>query len=245
MHHGACAERRGCGTYQQRDRAKFTTDKAVEPKDRKIKNTFDVDANGDYKGTGVAPGDYLVVFVQGDKTVDFQEVTIKAGDDKTIDFDMTRKEYIDKMSPEDRKTLEEYKKKMGETLNSNKVIANLNAALKNVSADLKSPNPNYDEDVKTMQQATSQKADEMVLWLNLGQAQIAKADHDAKAAGKTWQTDASIVKQYNDAIASFEEGHRGKCSRQEAGPGGRGNRMEHHRQHRSQARQVARGAGSL
>ena len=186
--------------------AKFTTDKTVEAKDRKFKNTFDVDANGDYKGTGVAPGDYLVIFMQGDKTVDFQEVVIKAGDDKTIDFDMTRKEYIDKMSPEDKKALEDYKKKMGETLNTNKVIANLNAALKAVSADLKSANPNYDEDIKTMQQATSQKADEAVLWANLGQAQVAKADHDAKAAGRTWSTDASIVKQYNDAIASFKKG---------------------------------------
>ncbi len=186
--------------------AKFTTDKTVEAKDRKFKNTFDVDANGDYKGTGVAPGDYLVIFMQGDKTVDFQEVVIKAGDDKTIDFDMTRKEYIDKMSPEDKKALEEYKKKMGETLNTNKVIANLNAALKAVSADLKTANPNYDEDIKTMQQATSQKADEAVLWANLGQAQVAKADHDAKAAGRTWSTDASIVKQYNDAIASFKKG---------------------------------------
>jgi len=185
---------------------KFTTDKAAEPKDRKYKNTFKVDANGDYKGADVAPGDYLVVYTQGEKSIDYQEVSIKAGDDKTIDFDMTRKEYIDKMSPEDKKALEDYKKKMGETLNANKVIANLNAALKAVSADLKSANPNYDEDIKTMQQATAQKADEAVLWLNLGQAQVAKADHDSKAAGKAWQSDESIVKQYNDAIASFKKG---------------------------------------
>ena len=30
---------------------------------------------------------------------------------KTVDFDMTRKEYIDKMTPEDKAALEEYKKK--------------------------------------------------------------------------------------------------------------------------------------
>jgi len=69
---------------------KFTTDKTAEPKDRKFKNTFDVDANGDYKGADVAPGDYLVIFMQGDKTVDFQEVTLKAGDDKTNRIPLAR-----------------------------------------------------------------------------------------------------------------------------------------------------------
>jgi tetratricopeptide (TPR) repeat protein len=185
---------------------KFTTDKTVEPKDRKYKNTFDIDGNGEYKGTGVTPGDYLVIVVQGDKTIDFQEVTFKAGDDKTVDFDMTRKEYIDKMSPEDKKALEDYKKRAGETINTNKVIANLNAAMKGVSADLASANPNYDQDVKTMQQATTQKADEAVLWMNLAQAQNAKADHDAKTAGKTFASDPAIVQEYNDAIVSYKKG---------------------------------------
>jgi tetratricopeptide (TPR) repeat protein len=185
---------------------KLTTDKTAEAKDRKFKNSFDIDANGDYKGTGVAPGDYLVIVAQGDKMIDYQEVTIKAGDDKTVDFDMTRKEYIDKMSPEDRKALEDYKKKAGEAINTNKVIANLNNAMKQVRDDLASASPNYDQDVKTMEQATSQKQDEPVLWYNLGQAQLAKADHDAKAAGSTWRTNDAIVKEYNDAIVSYKKG---------------------------------------
>jgi tetratricopeptide (TPR) repeat protein len=185
---------------------KFTTDKTAEAKDRKFKNVFDIDANGDYKGTGIAPGDYLAIVTQGDKNVDYMQVTFKAGDDKVLDFDMTRKEYIDKMSPEDKKQLEEYKKRAGETINANKVIANLNAAMKTVSADLASANPNYDQDVKTMQQATSQKADEAVLWMNLAQAQNAKADHDAKQAGKTFASDPAIVQEYNDAIASYKKG---------------------------------------
>jgi tetratricopeptide (TPR) repeat protein len=202
--------------------AKFTTDKSGEAKDRKYKNTFDVDANGDYKGTGVAPGDYLVVFAQGDKNVDYQEVTLKAGDDKTIDFDMTRKEFYDKLSPEEKKTIEDYKKRMGETLNTNKVIANLNAALKAVSADLASATPNYDQDIKTMQQATTQKPDEAVLWMNLAQAQNAKADHDAKAAGKTWNTDTSIVQEYSDAIVSYKKGIEVNAAAKKPVPGDAG-----------------------
>jgi tetratricopeptide (TPR) repeat protein len=201
---------------------KFTTDKAVEPKDRKYKNTFDIDANGDYKGTGVAPGDYLAVVVQGDKSIDYVEVTFKAGDDKVVDFDMTRKEYIDKMSPEDRKALEDYKKHAGETINTNKVIANLNAAMKGVSADLASANPNYDQDVKTMQQATTQKADESVLWMNLAQAQNAKADHDAKAAGKTWTSDPAIVQEYNDAVVSYKKGIEVNTASKKPNPGDAG-----------------------
>ncbi|HEY5329251.1 MAG TPA: hypothetical protein VIJ79_05145 [Acidobacteriaceae bacterium] len=201
---------------------KFTTDKTVEPKDRKYKNTFDIDANGDYKGTGIAPGDYLAVVTQGDKNIDYLEVTFKAGDDKTLDFDMTRKEYIDKMSPEDRKALEEYKKRAGATINDNKVIANLNAALKAVAADLKSENPNYDQDIKTMQQATVQKPDESVLWMNLAQAQNAKAEHDSKAAGKTFMSDPAIVQQYNDAIVSYKKGVEVNAAAKKPNPGDAG-----------------------
>ena len=201
---------------------KLTTDKTAEPKDRKFKNTFDIDANGDYKGKDIAPGDYLMIVIQGDKNVDYMEATFKAGDDKTVDFDMTRKEYIDKMSPEDRKALEEYKKRASETINTNKVIANLNAALKGVSADLASANPNYDQDITTMQQATTQKPDEAVLWLNLAQAQAAKADHFSKAAGKTWNTDDSIVKTYNDALVSYKKGIEVNAAAKKPNPGDQG-----------------------
>ncbi len=38
-------------------------------------------------------------------------LTLKSGDDKTLDFDMTRAEYIKAMTPEQRKQLEDFKKK--------------------------------------------------------------------------------------------------------------------------------------
>ena len=45
--------------------------------------------------------------------MDFNDsLVFVAGDDKTVNFDMTRKEYIDKMTPEEKKQLEDYKKKM-------------------------------------------------------------------------------------------------------------------------------------
>ncbi len=188
---------------------KLTTDKTSAAKDQKFKYTLKVDANGDYKGADIAPGEYLAVVYSGTVSVDFLEVSLKAGDDKTLNFDMTRKEYLDKMSPEDKKALEEYKKKAGEALNANKVVANLNNALKEVRADLASANPNYEQDVKTMEQVTQQKPDESVLWFNLGSSQIAYADASvkkAKAEKRSWQTDETITKLYNDGIASNKKG---------------------------------------
>jgi tetratricopeptide (TPR) repeat protein len=189
---------------------KLTADKTAEPKDRKFKFVFDLDANGDYKGTGIAPGDYLAVVSQGKvDSVDFQLVTFKADEDKLVNFDMTRKEYIDKMSPEDKAALEAYKKHIGETLNTNKTIANLNAMLKQVHDDLASKAPNYDQDVQLMQQATTQKPDEAVLWLNLGGALTPSADaavKRAKANKTSWQSDETITKRYNDGIDAYKKG---------------------------------------
>jgi len=188
---------------------KLTTDKSADPKDQKYKNTFDIDSNGDFKGAGIAPGDYLAIVFVGANHVDFQDVTFKAGDDKVLNFDMTRKEYVDKMSPEDKKALEEYKKNAGAAMNANKVIANLNNAMKQVRDDLATPTPNFDQDAKTMQQATSQKPDEAVLWFNLGAVYIAQGDASVKAAKadhKSWQTDETVIKQYNDGIAAYHKG---------------------------------------
>jgi tetratricopeptide (TPR) repeat protein len=189
---------------------KLTTDKTSEPKDRKFKFVFEIDANGDYKGTGLPPGDYLIVVAQGKvETVDYQLATLKADEDKVVNFDMTRKEFIDKMTPEEKATLEEYKKHMGETLNANKTIANLNTMLKQVHDDLASSSPNYDHDVQLMQQATQQKPDESVLWFNLGGALTQSADaavKQAKANKTSWQTDDTITKRYNDGIDAYKKG---------------------------------------
>lgn len=187
----------------------LTKDKTAEASKQKIDYTFEQDANGDYKGANIAPGDYLAIVDSDGKHIDYAEISLKAGDDKVVDFDMTRKEYIEKMSPEERKAIEDYKKNAGAAMANNKVIANLNATMKAVRDDLASASPNYDKDVETMKQATAQKADEAVIWYNLGQAQQAKADADAKAGksqGKTPATDATLKQEYADAIASYKKG---------------------------------------
>src|SRR3984885_12999045 len=58
---------------------KLTTDRGADTKDRKYPYSFPLDANGDYKGTGIAPGNYVVIVFQDDKSLDFNESVVFAG----------------------------------------------------------------------------------------------------------------------------------------------------------------------
>lgn len=192
---------------------RMTTDKTSQPADRKYQYRTKLDANGDYKIPNVAPGNYVVfVFQTGatpkdDKSLDFNDgVVLTSGADKTVNFDMTRPEYLASMSPEDRKTLEEYKKKNAEIVANNSKIQNLNAMLTQARADTKAGN--YDAAITAMQTATATKPDEGILWITLGDAQLGAADAAAKAAkaAGTPTTDPAIVAKYNDAAASYKKG---------------------------------------
>jgi tetratricopeptide (TPR) repeat protein len=186
---------------------KLTTDRSADAKDRKYPFTFPLDENGDYKGTGIAPGNYVVIVFQDDKSLDFNEsVVFAAGDDKLVNFDMTRKEYIDKMTPEERKTLEEYKKKNAEAVANNAKITNLNSQLTQARADTKAGN--FDAAITAMQSATTTKPDEAILWIALGDAQLGSADAAAKAAKSagTSPTDPAIAQKFSDAAASYKKG---------------------------------------
>jgi tetratricopeptide (TPR) repeat protein len=188
---------------------KFTKDKSAKPEDRKYTNSFPIDANGDYKGSDVAPGDYLALVMVEGKTPDFQEVTIKAGDNKQIDFDMSRPDYIAKMTPEERKTLEEYKAKNAQASQANKVIANLNTTIKAVRADMASPSPNFEKDQSDMKAAVDSKPDEGLLWITYGDTLQGGGDKAAaadRAAKKAPATDDAVMKQYTDAADAYKKG---------------------------------------
>src|ERR1700679_2686220 len=151
---------------------RFTTDVVNVPQaDMKFQYKFPLDANGDFKGT-VAPGKYLGFVFEDAKTLDFttDPVLVTSGGDKVVNFDMSRAEYLAKMSPEDRKALEEYKKKNAEVVAGNAKIQNLNAMLTQARADNKAGN--YDAAITAMQQATTTKPDEGILWITLGDAQL-------------------------------------------------------------------------
>jgi tetratricopeptide (TPR) repeat protein len=186
---------------------RLSTDRTADAKDRKYPYKFPIDPNGDYKGTGIAPGNYVVFVFQDDKSLDYNESVVFAnGDDKVVNFDMSRPEYLAKMSPEDRKAVEEYKKKNAEIVAANSKVQNLNAMLTQARADNKAGN--YDAAITAMQQATTTKPDEGILWITLGDAQLGSADAAAKAAraAGTSPTDPAIAQKYNDAAASYKKG---------------------------------------
>jgi tetratricopeptide (TPR) repeat protein len=190
---------------------KFSKDSSVDQ--QKFAYTGSLDANGAYSISGIAPGDYYVFFMQGTKHLDRLQISIKSTDtDKVLDDDMSRQEYIDKMTPEEKKTLEEYKKKNAETVEANKTINNLNATLKKVRAGLSAAagtKADVSQDVTDMKAATSAKPDEGLLWLNLGDAEQAQGDHLAaadKAAGKIAATDDDVKQMYSSAADSYKKG---------------------------------------
>ena len=185
---------------------KLTTDKSGDAKTRKYPYSFPLDQGGNFKGTGIAPGNYLAVVYADDKSLDFIEsLEVKADQDAVADFDMTRAAYIEKMTPEEKKTLEEYKKKNAEAVAGNAKIANLNTTLTQARADTKAGN--YDAAITSMQQATTQKPDEPILWVALGDAQSGSADMAAKAAKSAGKpaTDPSITQKYTDAATSYKK----------------------------------------
>jgi tetratricopeptide (TPR) repeat protein len=138
------------------------------------KYSFKTDDSGDYKGDGIAPGTYIVIYrnpdTPPDKVVDeFNDVKITAGADVTQDFDMSRAEYIAKMTPEQRKLMDEVKAKNAEVLKENSQIKNLNADLIKARQDNK--DKNYTEADSLMTRDTGAKPDAAVLWVELGIAQ--------------------------------------------------------------------------
>ena len=191
---------------------KFTKDVTLPIEQEKFTHTAPIDANGNYSAEGLEPGDYLVYYMQGDKHLDRLQLTVKAGDDKTLDDDMSRQEYIDKLTPEEKKALEDYKKKNAEVVEANKTINNLNSTLKKVRTDLAAAaatKGDVSQDITDMKAATTAKPDEGLLWLNLGDAEQAQGDHLAaadKAAGKVAATDDDVNAMYTDAAANYKKG---------------------------------------
>jgi tetratricopeptide (TPR) repeat protein len=182
---------------------KFTTDRSGAEKDRKYPYTLPIDASGNYKGTGIKPNSYLVVVTQSGKNVDYiDNVAVKAGEDKQQDFDMTRKEFTDRMSPDEKKTFEAYKATNSGLAKNNAQIANLNTLLVQARADTKAGN--YDSAITAMQQATTAKPDESILWIALGDAQLGAAEKAAKAANKP-ASDPEMASKYTDAVTSYKK----------------------------------------
>jgi tetratricopeptide (TPR) repeat protein len=196
------------------------------------KGSFPVDANGDYSGE-VTSGAYDVIYRSpgtpaSQITDKFENVKIFTGQDVKQDFDMTRKEYIDTLTPEERRQLEELKKKNSEAMKTNEIVRVLNADLKTSVQDLHDADAAHAAAVEALG-ATASKADvdakeaeiktakyteietlmlkdtglrpgEPGLWIQLGQAQalLKKYDEAETAYKKTLELDAASKKPRPD-----------------------------------------------
>jgi tetratricopeptide (TPR) repeat protein len=153
------------------------------------KYTFEVDANGQYKGE-VSPGSYTMVYRRPDtpkeKVVDqIDNIKVAAGADTLQDDDMSRQDYISKLTPEERKALEETKAKNAAILKENGQIKNLNADLAKARSDRGSKD--FAAAAELMQRDVAAKPTEPLLWVELGESQLG-------------------LKQYSDAETSLQKG---------------------------------------
>jgi tetratricopeptide (TPR) repeat protein len=163
--------------------------------------TFTVDANGDYKGDNIKPGTYvLTMFLKGpndaaQKPVDrFENVKIDAGANATQDFDLSRADYIKKLSPEEQKQLADMKAKNAGIQKENAQVKNLNADLATARQDIK--DKKFDEAANLMQKDVTAKPDAAVLWVELAIAQngLKKYDDAITSAKKAIETNAASKK---------------------------------------------------
>jgi tetratricopeptide (TPR) repeat protein len=168
--------------------------------------TFTTDANGDYKGEGIKPGTYYITLFQTPgKAIDrFDNVKFAAGEDVSQDFDLSRPEYVNKLPPDQRKALEEAKKKNAEINKENQAVGKLNDLLKQARAD--NAAKKYDDAATLMQQATTIKADAAVLWLELGIAQTGQKKYDDALVSlkKAMDLDTNSKKPNPDVEASAD-----------------------------------------
>lgn len=98
-----------------------------------------VGPNGKFEGE-VPPGTYFLVYrapdtPKGQMVDQVRNVKIVADQDTEQNIDMSRPEFVEKMSPEQRKQLEEIKKQNAEAYKANAVINRINADLKAVAQD--------------------------------------------------------------------------------------------------------------
>jgi tetratricopeptide (TPR) repeat protein len=171
------------------------------------KYTFKTDAGGNYTGDGIAPGTYILIYrnpdTPADKVVDeFPDVKLTAGADTLQDFDMTRAEYIKKLTPDQQKQIEEFKKKNAEVSKENSVIQNLNGDLKTARQD--NHDKNYADAETLMTKDTTAKPDAGVLWVELGIAQkgLKKYDDAVVSLKKAIDLDAAGKKPNGDLEGS-------------------------------------------
>lgn len=150
---------------------------------------FTTDAKGDYTGQ-VPAGTYVFVLQEKNpkdakKEIDDSgPIAVAEKSTVTVDFDGTRQSYLNKMSPEEKKAMEETKAKNEKIMSENNKIKNLNALLQQERDARKAGQ--LDQATQMATQITQGKPDEALGWYELGIDQV-------------------VAKKYSDAIPNLEK----------------------------------------
>lgn len=147
----------------------------------KAKYTFKTDDSGNYTGSGIAVGTYMVTLREpntpkGQVIDQFNEVKILGGQTTTQNFDLSRAAYIKKLSPEQQKQLAKVKAENAKILKSNAVIKNLNKDLQQARKD--NASKNYAAADALMTKDTAAMPNAYLLWVELGTAQLGEKKFD-------------------------------------------------------------------
>ena len=168
-----------------------------------LKYNFPVSATGEYSGDAIPPGTYTFILRMPDtpkgKVVDqIENVKIVAGVDLLQDDDMSREEYLSKLTPEERKQVEEFKKKNAEVVKGNQVVKQLNADL--IDARTANHDKKFDVAETLMLKDTGLKPDGELLWYELGIAQIGLKKWDDATASLKKSIDLSTTHKPNPEL---------------------------------------------
>jgi len=191
---------------------KLTTDPhPADPATAKYKFEIPVDASGNFKSDQIDSGTYLGVFFHGEKMLDFQsDIKVVIGADTEVVFDMTRKEWLDKLTPEEKQALEEYKKSVAAASAENAKIGNLNNMLQQAREAMKAKD--YDKAADMMQQAVAQKPEEGLLQYELGNALYGQKKYaDAAAAFQKAVTLNDASKKPNASLDAVADNNLGQA----------------------------------
>ena len=175
-------------------------------KDRKYQYEFPISSSGDYKGGGIKPGKWFAVVVVDSKVIDYQDVTLPADQDTLLNFDMQRPEFLKQLSPEELKTIEEYKKKNAGAAAYNSSVKEMNGVMIKAHDDAKAGKTA--DAVAEMKAATAKFPDQGLLWISQGDVELSDANATVAAAkaAKQPSNTPEIQQKFADSVQSYKQG---------------------------------------
>jgi tetratricopeptide (TPR) repeat protein len=153
--------------------------------------TFTLDKQGDFHGAGIEPGKYVLEFYYNDELVDYTIVDLPGARDTAVSFDMRRKEFVDRLTPERKAANAIYIDEIAKRDAARKQGTDLTTML--TQSREKMQTGDYDAAILLMQSAVEAKPDEGLFWYTLGDAQ-------------------SGAKKYSDAVSSYSKALNSRVS---------------------------------